>query len=91
MTQQKFNEGDLVRLKQDMPWKVVDGEKEIREYPVFWKVYTVSGYAHFYKGEWFINLKEISAEISFAEVDFAPVATRVRAMQQERDFILNLN
>lgn len=90
MRMQLFNEGDLVRLKQDMPWKVVDGPKDIQEYPLFWKVYTVSGYAHFCKGEWFITLKEISADVSFAEVDFACVAVRVMAMQ-EREFILNLN
>lgn len=90
--QQKFNEGDQITLKYDLPWRVVSGPELITQFPKFGRVYTVDTYVEFLKGKgWFITLKELSGVIEFAEVDFVHVATRVRAMQQDREFILNLN
>jgi hypothetical protein len=91
MRLQRFNDGDLVTLKFDMPWKVIAGPELITEFPEYGKVYTIGEYTDYIHGKgWFLVLKELSREIEFAEVDFSCVAVRVRAMQ-EREFILNLN
>lgn len=91
MTLQRFNEGDLVTLKYNMPWKVIAGPELITEFPEYGKVYTIGEYTDYIRGKgWFLRLKELPNEIEFAEIDFSHVAVRVMAMQ-EREFILNLN
>lgn len=91
MNLQRFNEGDIVTLLFDMPFKVIDGPKTITDFPKFGQPYTVGEYTDYIRGKgWFLRLKEIPGDIEFAEVDFGYVAVRVLAMQ-EREFILNLN